>query len=96
MTDLLVSYYNLITKNGHFPKRWLDILDVMIEKGKGMVSGKLRVISLIEEGLQHIMRTHLGDKDEDKETIENDTRFSKTNCRSRKNYSIETALLEKD
>ena len=48
MTDILFSYYNLLTKNGYFPKRWLDVLDVMIEKGKGMVLGKLRTITLIE------------------------------------------------
>lgn len=65
----------------------------MIGKGKGMVLGKLRIIASIEADLQHIMRTHLGD--EDQELIENDNRFSKANCGSRRNYSIETALLEK-
>ena len=34
---------------------------------------------------------------EDKEEkIEKDDRFSKSNCGSRKKYSIETAILEKD
>ena len=32
---------------------------------------------------------------EDTETIENDDRFSKANYGSRRNYSIETAILEK-
>ena len=66
---------------------------MMIEKGKGMVLGKLRIITLIDADLQHIMGICLGDEDE--EMIENDTRFSKANHGLRKNYSIETALLEK-
>ena len=93
MTDVSVSCYNLLMKNGHFPKRWLDVLDVMIEKSKGMALGKLRIITLIEADLQCVMRMCLGDEDE--EMIENDTRFSKANYGLRKNYSIETALLEK-
>ena len=65
----------------------------MISKGKGMVLGKLRIITLIEADLQYIMRIFLGDEEEEK--IEKDDRFSKTNYGSRKNYSIESALLEK-
>ena len=65
----------------------------MIGKGKGMVLGKLWIITLIEADLQFIMRIYLGD--EDQELIENDNRFSKANYGSRRNYSIETALLEK-
>ena len=65
----------------------------MIGKGKGMLLGKLRIIALIEADLQHVVRMHLGDDEE--ETIENDCRFSKANYGSRRNYSIETALLEK-
>ena len=93
MTSILVSFYNLIIKRGYFPKRWLDILDVMIGKGKGMLLGKLRIITLIEADLQYLMRIYLGDEDE--EIIENDSCFSKANYGSRRNYSIETALLEK-
>ena len=48
MTNILVTYYNLIIKNGYFPKRWLNILDAMLGKGKGMILGKLRIIMLIE------------------------------------------------
>ena len=69
------------------------MLDVMIGKGKGMLLGKLRIITLIEADLQCIMRTCLGDNDE--EIIEKDRQFSKANHGSRRNYSIETALLEK-
>ena len=65
----------------------------MISKGKGIFLGKLRIITLIEADLQCIMRTYLGDEIEEK--IENDEQFSKANYRSRKNYLIESALLEK-
>jgi len=65
----------------------------MLGKGKGMIIGKLRTITLIEADLQNIMRIYLEDLDE--EIIESDDRFSKSNYGSRKNYSIETAILEK-
>ena len=65
----------------------------MLGKGKGMIIGKLRTIMLIEADLQNIMRIYLEDLDE--EIIESDDRFSKSNYGSRKNYSIETAILEK-
>ena len=41
------------------------MLDVMIGKGKGMVLGKLRIITLIEAYLQFIMRIYLGDEDQE-------------------------------
>ena len=93
MMDIFVRYYNLLVKNGYYPKRWLDILDSMLGKGKGFVLGKLRIITLIEADWQYVMRMFLDDGDE--EIIEDDSRFSKSNYGSRKNYSIETALLEK-
>jgi len=93
MTNVLIMYYNILLKNGYYPKWWLDILDVMISKGKGIILGKLRIITLIKADLQYIMRIYLGDENE--ELIERDSRFSKANYSSRKNYSIESALLEK-
>ena len=93
MTEVLVRFYNTLLKNGYFLQRWVDILDVMIEKDKGLVLGKLRIITLIEADLQFVMRIFLGDEIE--EMIENDDRFSTANYGSRKNYSIESALLEK-
>ena len=93
MIAVLVRFYNLLLRNEYYPKRWLDILDVMIGKGKGMVLGKLRIITLIEADLQYVMRIFLGEEVE--EMIENDSRFSTANYGSRKNYSIESALLEK-
>ena len=93
MTEVLVRFYNILIRNEYYPKRWLNILDVMIGKGKGMVLGKLRIITLIEADLQYLMRIFLGDEIE--EMIETDSRFSSANYSSRKNYSIESALLEK-
>ena len=58
-----------------------------------MVLGKLRTITLIEADLQYIMRIYLSDDKE--ELIEKDKRISKSNYGSRKNYSIENAILEK-
>ena len=93
MTNAFAAFYNLIIKRGYFPKRWLDILDAMIGKGKGMLLGKLRIITLIEADLQYLMRIYLSNEEE--ENIEKDSRFSKANCGSRRNYSIESASLEK-
>ena len=64
-----------------------------VKKGKGPVLGKLRFIALIEGDSQINMRMHLASNKE--ELIENNSRFSKANCGSRKNYSIETAILQK-
>ena len=65
----------------------------MLEKGKGPTLGKHRTITLIEGDLQILMRIFLKAKEE--ELIEKDPRFAKTNYGSRKNFSIETAILEK-
>ena len=58
-----------------------------------MILGKLRMIILIEANLQYIMQLYLNNDEE--EIIGQDSRFSKSNYRSRKNYSIESAILEK-
>ena len=65
----------------------------MLSKGKGMIIGKLRTITLIEVDLQLLMRIYFEDSHE--EMIETDKRFSKSNYGSRKNYSIESTILEK-
>ena len=39
--NILVEYCNIIIKNEFYPLRWLKILDIMLEKGKGLVIGKL-------------------------------------------------------
>lgn len=40
-------------------KKWVQILDVIIEKGKCPIFGKLRIIKLIEEDLQLLMRIYI-------------------------------------
>ena len=51
MNKILIKYYNLIIKQYHFLSRWLKILDIMIEKVKEPIVGKLRTIQLIEANL---------------------------------------------
>ena len=94
MTGTLVTFYNLVMRSGRYLKRWLKILDVMLEKGKGPLLEKLRTMQLCEADLQLLMRTCIGDRNES--TIEEDERILKFNYGSRQHYSIETALLEKD
>ena len=65
----------------------------MIEKGKGPILGKLRVIELIEGDLQTIVRTYVELRND--YSIKNDSRLSHFNFDSRKHYSIESALLGK-
>ena len=65
----------------------------MLEKEKGLVLGKLRMITLIEGDLQIIIRRYL--RADSQELIENNERFSTANYGSQKNYAIESALLEK-
>jgi len=93
MTRILVMFYNIVIKNRYYLKRWENIVDVILDKGKGMIIGKLRTITLIEADLQYVMRIYLNDEQE--ERIEFDNRISTSNYGSRKNYSIETAILEK-
>ena len=65
----------------------------MIEKGKGPVVGKLQTIQLIEANLQIIIRIFINYRVKGK--IEQDSRISKANYRSRGKYSIENTILEK-
>ena len=65
---------------------------MIIEKGKGPVLGKLHIIQLIEADLQLLIRVYLNRNQED---IEIDQRISKSNYGLWKNYSIDSAILEK-
>ena len=56
LIKLLVYYCNIIIKKGFYLTRWLQVLDVIIEKGKKLVLGKLRTIQLIEANSQLLMR----------------------------------------
>ena len=92
MTSILVEYYTMLLREGYYPRRQLKLVDVTLEKGKRPIISKLRTITLIEWDLQILMRKYLNSEDE--ELIEYDNRFSKANYSSRKNYSIEIAILE--
>ena len=91
MTFVLVALLNIFIQRCYYPKRWLNQVDTSLEKGKGPILGKLRNITLIEGDLQIGMRISLNSEGE--ELIEDNTRFSKANFRSRRNYAITTALL---
>ena len=93
ITSILVRFYNTIITRNYYPKRWLQVLDVMLEKGKGAVIRKLQTIQLIEADLQLIMRIFI--KNRENRSIENDFNMLQFNFRLRRNYSIEDALLEK-
>ena len=53
---MIVKYHNIIITVHFFSERWLEILVFMIEKGEGLVLGKLRTIQLTEADLQLTMR----------------------------------------
>ena len=93
MTKILLRFYNTVIKQGIYPRRWLQVLDIILEKGKGPFLGKLRTIQLIEADLQLMMRIFIGACND--ENVAKDKRLSKYNYGSRRNYSIDTAILEK-
>ena len=83
----------MIIREGYYPQYWLNILNVSIEKGKGIIIGKLWNIQLIEADLQLLIRIYIGSKSE--KMIEKDERLSKANYGLRKNYLVESVILEK-
>ena len=94
MTELLVQFYNILLRNGMCLKRWIKLLDIILEKGKGPTLGKLRTIQLYEADLQLLMRIFVGGRNDN--NIEQDERLSQFNYGSRRYYSIDTATLEKN
>ena len=92
--NILLLFCNVILKHWCCSNRCLKLLEICIEKGKGPRLGKHRNIQLIKGNLQLMMRMFLCFKDE--EIIENDPRISKGNCGSRKFFSIESAIVEKN
>ena len=93
MKTLLVKNCNMMIAVQFFSARWLKPLVVMIEKEKGPMLGKLRIIQLIEADLQLLMRIFVNTRN--KGSIEADERISKSNYGSRPGYSIQDAILEK-
>ena len=71
----------------------MKVLDVILEKDKGPIIGKLRTIQLIEADLQLLMRIFTGGRNN--HNAESNERLSQHNCSSRRNYSIDTAIFEK-
>jgi len=93
MTKILIKFCNTVMQQEIYPKRWLKVLDIILEKGKGPFLGKLRTIQLIEADLQLMMRIFIGARND--ENIAQDKRLSTFNYGSRRYYSIDTAILEK-
>ena len=51
ITTILVIFYNILIRECYYPKQWLKLLDATLEKGKGPILEKIRIITLIEEDL---------------------------------------------
>ena len=51
MTSIFIQFYNMIISKYYYSNRWLSILDIIIEKGKGLILGKLCRIQLIEANM---------------------------------------------
>jgi len=77
MTEILVKFYNVIVQRSYYLGQWTKVLDVILEKGKGPVLGKLHTIQLIEVDFQILMRIFIGNRN--KGNIERDSRVLKYN-----------------
>ena len=91
--EVLILFCNLVIQKEIVLKRWRSVLDAMLEKGKGPLLGKLRVIDLIEGDLLILVRMHAGLRYEN--NAKKDRRLSHFNFGSRKHCSIESASLKK-
>jgi len=91
--SLFLKFYTFIIRRKFYVKRRLRILDLIVEKGKVSVLGKLCIIELIEADLQILLQIFFGVRNEG--AIEEDEHISKFNFGSRKNYSVENSILEK-
>ena len=52
----MIKFYNIILEKVMYLEKWAKILDMIIEKGKGPILGKLKIMQLIEAEIQLIMR----------------------------------------
>ena len=91
MTVIFTYFHNTLLRQCYYPRRWQTQVETTLEKGKGLMIGKLRTITSIEGDLQINIRTHMSLVEE--KLIEKNNWFSTANYRLRKNYSIETAIL---
>ena len=93
MNIILMKYYNTIIKWRFYLKSWLKVLDIILDKGKGLVLGKLWIIQLIKADFQLLMKTFLQNRNNS--NIKQNNNISKFNFGSRRHYSINDILLEK-
>ena len=63
--EILILFYNLVIIKGIVLDRWRNTIDAMLDKGKGPLLGKLRIIELIEGDLQLIIRSHEGQRNDE-------------------------------
>ena len=50
-TEMLLHFYNTIITKEYYLNRWTNIIEVMLEKGKGPIINKICTIQLIEADL---------------------------------------------
>ena len=48
---ILVTFYNAVLRKGHYLERSIKLLAIILEKEKGPIIGKLRMIQLIKGDL---------------------------------------------
>ena len=82
MAKVFVKFCNVMLKYDHFPSRWLDVLDAMIEKCEGRKNNELGIMQIIEVKLKLTMREFLGMREE--ENYQNGARMSNHDCDFRK------------
>ena len=56
MINMLVTFHNAIIIHNNYSSRWSKVVDVTNEKVKGLRQGKLRILEIIEAGMQLIIR----------------------------------------
>ena len=62
MVEVLVQCHNVKIEHNHYPKRWLKVVGVVVEKGKGPRIKNLRTLEMIEADLQLVMRMFLSSR----------------------------------
>ena len=62
---IIVWFYNISLLQNYYSKRWINLVEITLEKGKGPILGKLRNITLIEGDLQINIRICLNAKSEE-------------------------------
>ena len=94
MTQVLIRFHNEILKHNHHPKRWLDLVDEILEKGKGQNVNRLRILELIEAETKLLMRTFLGVRIDEEHTM--NKRWSKYNYGSKKEFYIKIKIVREN